>query len=347
MNTKQRDAALKAMTDWLSHPQELGKAPSRIECVKEFDLHGLHYYIFRFKKSFFDKWRLAVCGGYEEDSLEHCGHIFSEMAEYNDKTAVDDTVKIVEKIRAYWMERAAKQDDLNSRIKANSEFCTADTLSAESIAAQFVRTESLYFLTVGEVDCPTGQIVTADPLAYLPSRQFSPVLESPVPPGRYRVDVSIFRNDFVGLRMCTAMMRIKETRAVKYVKAKTADGTGVALKDGTISGFPVDAGMMCFCDAQVADEYRAFLDRWHEENPDGNHYDDYFAPFFADSYKKFPAYQRQGGDFIEWTNPDTGNRMVMIASGLGDGFYCAYYGYDDVGDICRIIVPMVDPSLFE
>ena len=38
--------------------------------------------------------------------------------------------------------------------------------------------------------------------------------------------------------------------------------------------------------------------------------------------------------------------MVMIASGLGDGFYSAYYGYDSAGEICQIIVPMVNPSLF-
>ena len=113
-----------------------------------------------------------------------------------------------------------------------------------------------------------------------------------------------------------------------------------------LHGFPVDAGMMCFCDAQVADEYRAFIDKWYAENPGGNHYDDYFAAFFADSYAKMPAYQREGGDFIEWANPDTANRLVMIASGLGDGFYNSYYGYDTDGEICEIIVPMVNPAIF-
>lgn len=56
--------------------------------------------------------------------------------------------------------------------------------------------------------------------------------------------------------------------------------------------------------------------------------------------------QREGGDFIEWTNPDTGNRIVMVASGLGDGFYSVYYGYDASGEICQIIVPMLNPDLF-
>ncbi len=347
MNTKQCEAAKKSMTEWLSHPQELGKEPYKIECAKEFDLYGLHYYIFRFKTSMLDKWKLAVCGGYEPDSLEHSGHIFSDMADYSEETAISDAVAIVERIRAYWMRRAKRQEEINEKIRANNEFRTADTIPADAISAQFIKTDSRYWITVGYVDLPTGYVVAADPLAYLPSPRFSPVLAKPVPQGSYRVDVSICRNGIVGLRMCTAMLKLKETTAVKYIKAASTDETAIKLKDGNMDGFPVDAGMMCFCDKQIADEYRAFLDKWYRENPDGNHYDDYFSSLFAKSYEEQPAYQREGGDFIQWTNPDTGSKMVMIASGLGDGFYCSYYGYDRTGEICNIIVPMVNPDIFE
>ena len=64
---KQLEAAKQSMIDWLSHPNELGKKPYKIECDKEFDLHELHYYIFKFKEKIFDEWKLAVCGGYEND----------------------------------------------------------------------------------------------------------------------------------------------------------------------------------------------------------------------------------------------------------------------------------------
>ena len=46
MNEKQKQKACRAMSEWLSHPSELGKAPFRIECAGEFDIEGLHYYIF-------------------------------------------------------------------------------------------------------------------------------------------------------------------------------------------------------------------------------------------------------------------------------------------------------------
>ena len=79
----QRQAAYEAMKEWLIHPQELGKAPSKLEHAGEFDLHGLHYYIFKYKKSMLGPWLLGVCGGYEEGETEHCGHVFSEMEPYD------------------------------------------------------------------------------------------------------------------------------------------------------------------------------------------------------------------------------------------------------------------------
>lgn len=89
MNQKQIDAARQAMTEWLAHPQELGKAPAKIEYTETFELHDMRYYIFRYKKSMLGKWLLGVCGGYEGDELEHCGHVFSEMEEYDESTAVE------------------------------------------------------------------------------------------------------------------------------------------------------------------------------------------------------------------------------------------------------------------
>lgn len=48
-----------------------------------------------------------------------------------------------------------------------------------------------------------------------------------------------------------------------------------------------------------------------------------------------------------WTNPIHHRNMVMVASGFGDGFYQSYLGYDENQEVCQIIVPMVNPELFE
>lgn len=106
MNNAQKTAAMEAMIAWLSHPQELGKAPHKIEQTGEFRLHDMDYGIFRYKKHLFGKWLLGVCGGYEGQSTEHCGHIFSQMREYRPETAEAECIHMVEAIRAYWMRQA-------------------------------------------------------------------------------------------------------------------------------------------------------------------------------------------------------------------------------------------------
>ena len=105
MNQQQK-AAMDAMTEWLSHPGELGKAPARIEAAGEFNLHDMHYYMFKYKKGLLGKWLLGVCGGYEPGETEHCGHVYSEMEAYDPATAEEKAIAMVEMVRQYWMDRA-------------------------------------------------------------------------------------------------------------------------------------------------------------------------------------------------------------------------------------------------
>ncbi len=112
MNQIQQQAALQAMTEWLRHPQELGRPPAQIECAGEFDRYGLHYYIFKYKRTILDsQWLLGVCGGYEPGSTDHCGHVFSEMEPYTEASAQEDAIALVEQVCAYWQEEAEAAEE--------------------------------------------------------------------------------------------------------------------------------------------------------------------------------------------------------------------------------------------
>ncbi|MCI8422849.1 MAG: DUF4261 domain-containing protein [Lawsonibacter sp.] len=105
--TKQQQAALAAMEEWLSHPRELGKKPSKLEIAGEFDLHEMHYYICKYKKSLLGKWLVGVAGGYEDrETPDNCGHTFSEMEPYDPGDAEAKCAALVEKVRQLWMEQA-------------------------------------------------------------------------------------------------------------------------------------------------------------------------------------------------------------------------------------------------
>lgn len=247
-------------------------------------------------------------------------------------------------------DRAAeeRQKKFQAYFEKNLKYISQTEISVEKIERQFAKDGICRRMPLGKAHFPTGRVVVADPLAYLPSNKFSPELEIQIPKGAYPVDVSIYQSEDIGSYMCTTRLRVKDTKVVRYVCAASTKESAAAANDKeAMSGFPVDAGMMTICDAKVADEYREFLDQWYRENPGKNHYDDYFAGFFAQSYEMYPSLQRKGGDFIMWINPIHHRNMPMVASGFGDGFYQSYIGYDKNDEICQVIVPMVNPELFE
>lgn len=116
--TEQENAAIQSLSDWLKHPNELGKKPSQIELVDDFELEGLKYYIIKYKKNMLGKWLVGVAGGYEKNSLRAEGHTFSEFHEYKEETAKDECLQMVNMIKEYWKARAAeyykKQQDKNN-----------------------------------------------------------------------------------------------------------------------------------------------------------------------------------------------------------------------------------------
>ncbi len=121
--TEQEKIATAVMEEWLSHPGELGKKPAKLEIAGVFELHELRYYIFRFKKTVFGSWKVAVCGGYEGDGLGHCGHIYSEMEAYHPDTAEQKCIEMVEKIRSYWLEQAEQYEkEGDKKVQAPGNF---------------------------------------------------------------------------------------------------------------------------------------------------------------------------------------------------------------------------------
>lgn len=106
--TVQQQAAIQSMVEWLSHENELGHKPHKIEVAGQFERHDMQYYIIKYKKNMLGGWLLGVCGGYEApEDTEHCGHIFSGMQPYDHNTAEDEAIKMVEMVREYWMQQAA------------------------------------------------------------------------------------------------------------------------------------------------------------------------------------------------------------------------------------------------
>lgn len=350
MNDNQKKIARDALVAWLVEQEQMdGKPPKKIEyefALKDDQNEDLIFFVFKFKKSAMGKWLIGVAGGFPDEESTEVKAVFSGFDEFPAKE--EDAVELAFRMIDFILNFNARER-IQEVFKQNLKYISQTEIDPEKIERQFVKTQTRFFLTVGTVDVPSGKVICADPLDYLEGEHiFAPVLKREIPKGSYPAEVSICRADYIGIRMCTARLKIKDTKAIRYEQAESEESSAaMKCSDGILHGFPVDAGMMCFIDAGAAKSYQSFFQKWHAENPDGNNYEDYFKAFFAESDKKLPAYQREGGDFIEWANPDTGERMVQIASGFGDGFYQSFWGFDEGGEICELIVPLVDPDLFD
>lgn len=347
MNNEQAIAAQGSMIEWLADSHELGKVPSIIKLAGAFDLHKLNYYYFKYKKSLLGKWLLGVCGGYEGDELEHCGHIFSNMTEYKKSTAMIESIAMVEKIREYWMEQAefSEKSPIQTAFEQNLKFISNETLDTEIVKKVFERDERMRNYEFAECDFPSGRIIVADPLCYLQDPKSVTFLEKKIPAGKYPVMLSIMDSEIAGRRIVGARLKVKNIEAKSYELASAIVNDNGAIKNA-YAGFPVEAGMACFCDQESAVSYWEFLAEWYGNDKDKNIYNDYFAELFAESYEAFPEFQREGGDFLLWKNPKDDSQIVMFSSGLGDGFYSDFWGLDSDGEICELVILFMNPELF-
>lgn len=100
MNEKK---AIDIMTNWLSHKNELGKKPVQIKAAGSFSYDDNTYVILKFKPGLLDKWQVGVCGFDEEG--EECGHTFSEYEEYDEATAKEKCIAMIEYLKEYWKSR--------------------------------------------------------------------------------------------------------------------------------------------------------------------------------------------------------------------------------------------------
>ena len=60
----------------------------------------------------------------------------------------------------------------------------------------------------------------------------------------------------------------------------------------------------------------------------------------------YPQVQREGGDFVCWALPESGHRIAMFASGMGDGIYSGYWGLDVKGAVAELVIPFMNPEYF-
>lgn len=194
-------------------------------------------------------------------------------------------------------------------------------------------------MEIGNVSLPSGKIVVRDPLVYLSSVEKPYFIQAPK--GNFPVTIAVVKSEDWGDRYAVVKVEFTKEKPVVYREALIGIEDLEDVTEDDFFGFSVDAGLGCITDAEVLPSVDQFVAATDVDNV----YDDYFAEIFAQSYKDHPNNQRDAGDWINWTVPNTDYQIPMFASGFGDGSYPVYFAYDTNGEICGLYIQFIDVEL--
>lgn len=195
-------------------------------------------------------------------------------------------------------------------------------------------------MDIGTVSFPSGRILACDPLIELEDR---PPFMQTVPPGTYPVTICVMPSEKYGDRYACVKVTVSDAKPVRYDLAMIGDeDLNEDLEDGDYFGFCVDAGMGCIADVETQKAFREYWAKRLEEDEDIDPYNDLFCDLLEESYNENPRYQRDGGDWVNWTVPGTDLSIPIFTSGWGDGVYPCYFGYDSDGNVCGVYILFID-----
>ncbi len=195
-------------------------------------------------------------------------------------------------------------------------------------------------LNIGEVNLPTGEILACDPLVELEDAK---TFIQRVPTGKYPVKIAVVPSKEYGDRYACVKVEFSKNKPVIYELAITgAEEDMDEAKEDEFYGFGVDAGMGCVVDKKTQEEYTKYWKKLEEEEEADNPFDDIFDDLLIENAKKYPKYQREYGDWVNFTIPNTELNIPIFASGWGDGYYPCYFGYDKDGELCGFYIHFID-----
>lgn len=237
------------------------------------------------------------------------------------------------------MKKLQPSKEWKTRYDEVKELLTSPVNYAECFEMKEIQGKEIFILDMGDISFPTGDILVRDPLVWL-NRDEKAYLQS-VPKGRFRIETLVVKLEEDHYRYALSRVKFRESLPVIYYEALKGDENLDDVDDDSIFGFNVDAGLATIVDVETRNAYCDFEDKWYAENPGKNIYDDFFAAIFAKSAEENPLYQRDGGDWINFKIPNSELSIPMIQSGFGDGRYPVYFGYDENGRLCDLVVEYI------
>ena len=173
-----------------------------------------------------------------------------------------------------------------------------------------------YTVEIGLINIIEGQIIACDAFVYNDEKPFS----EKFPIGKFPVELAIEclqQDERIGF----ARIKFTEKKPLNW-KYALVDGQILEnLSADEYFGYPVDSATGSFMDTSGMLEY----EKKHEEDHD----------YFNQIIELMEANYKHTRDWLMWES--NGKNVAMFTSGLGDGLYATYIGYDENDNICRLL----------
>lgn len=199
----------------------------------------------------------------------------------------------------------------------------------------------IHLLNIGTLSLPSGRLIAADPLVGL-SRDTPPFTRT-IPAGEYEVVLCILSEDprksygeYAATRVC-----FTNRPAMRFEQALTGTEDPEEVQAGESFGFPVDTGLACFCDPRVCAALCDFEEQMQQEKPDSDLYNDLWCDLLEENARRYPDYQSDSGNWLNFQIPGTDYHLPLFRSGYGDGCYSTYWGLDEEGRICQAVIEFI------
>lgn len=175
-------------------------------------------------------------------------------------------------------------------------------------------TVALRTLDIGKLRIETGRLVACDPIELLYIKPFA----QRFPNGDFPVQLSL-ANYGREERIAFSRIVFSDQPVVHWEPLAREGNPRESMRDRNASGYAVDAGKGVFADAAAATALSA-KDTAFEYNL-----------LYRESEKNYRSCYSYTVQYFD------GHNIAVFTSGMGDGVYVTYGGYDANGKICRVL----------
>ena len=225
------------------------------------------------------------------------------------------------------------RENFVSARRQNQNFCQRNYVEAEQIFSVFTNTKKTELVKVGDMDATSNRLLLADP-CYLGSNMVLP-MERTTQIGKLPVFASILTTKMTGRVVAGIKVKLSDASTVRYELAMPLGIKAWTVDDPMVYPYvDISTDIGCVVDKETELTFAAA-------------YNNYFNTKGKDMILDLLDPMVSENGYAMFTIPGSEVTVPLFRTGLGQGAYNAYWGFDTDNKLTELVFPFVYPELFE